>query len=308
MRVLVIGAGAVGGYYGGRLAEKGEDVTFLVRKRRKEQLDRHGLVIKSVNGDARLKVQTLLAGQDAPSFDLILLSVKAYHLEQTLRDLAPYVGEKTTILPLLNGIKHIKLLQERFGSDKILGGLCFIESTLNAQGEVEQYSQAHDLVFGELDGKVSDRVKAIAALFEHAKCHARPSEQISVEMWKKYIFISAMSGMTCLMNSSIGPIFESPCGKETYRGLLDEIISIARHYEPSISPDLSSLILASLESLSPNMKSSMLRDMEKGEPVETDHFHGALLQLAPKDAKLPLLKAVYSALSIYQERQRADRG
>jgi 2-dehydropantoate 2-reductase len=93
MRVLVIGAGAVGGYYGGRLAEKGEDVTFLVRKRRKEQLDRHGLVIKSVNGDARLKVQTLLAGQDAPSFDLILLSVKAYHLEQTLRDLAPYVGE-----------------------------------------------------------------------------------------------------------------------------------------------------------------------------------------------------------------------
>lgn len=301
MRTLVIGAGAVGGYFGGRLAEAGNDVTFLVRKRRKEQLDRDGLVIKSVHGDARLRVQTLLSGQDAPLFDLVLLSVKAYHLEQALADLAPHVSKQTVILPLLNGIRHLELLQQQFGSDRILGGLCFIESTLNADGEVEQYSLQHDLIFGELNGALSARAQAIDSLFRDANLHARLSTQIRQDMWKKYIFISAMSGITCLMKSSIGPILAAPYGKETYRRLLDEIVQIAHHHEPAITLDLSAEVFQTVESLSPDMKSSMLRDMEKGMPVEADHFHGTLLEMAPHGLDLPLLKAIYSTLSIYQK-------
>ena len=301
MRVLMVGAGAVGGYFGGRLVEKGEDVTFLVRKKRQEQLEQNGLVIKSVNGDAKLKVKTLTAGQPAPAFDLIILSVKAYHLTETVNDLKPYVGENTTILPLLNGIVHIQQLQNEFGAEKILGGLCFIESTLNAQGEIEQYSPQHEIVYGELNGDVTKRILDIQALFDGAGFDARYSQKIRIEMWQKYIFISAMSGMTCLMNSSIGPILSAPYGKEMYHQLLEEIVSVARHQEPEIPTALAGKILHNMESLSPSMKSSMLRDMEKGKPVESDHFHGALLKMAPGDARLPLIKAVYSRLSIYQQ-------
>lgn len=301
MRILMVGAGATGGYFGGRLVEKGEDVTFLVRKKRQEQLERNGLVIKSVNGDAKLNVKTLTAGQQAPSFDLIILTVKAYHLAATLDDLKPYVGKNTAILPLLNGVNHIHQLQKHFGSESVLGGLCFIESTLNSQGEIEQYSPQHEIVFGELNSKVTSRILKIHELFKHAGFDARYSTKIRMEMWQKYIFISAMSGMTCLMNSSIGPILSSSYGKETYQQLLEEIVSIAHHQEPDISPRLASTILHNMESLSPDMKSSMLRDLEKGKPVETDHFHGALLKMAPENARLPLLKAVYSKLSIYQD-------
>ena len=301
MRVLIVGAGAVGGYFGGRLVEKGEDVTFLVRKKRQEQLEQHGLVIKSVNGDAKLNVKTLTAGQEAPAFDLIILTVKAYHLPETFNDLKPYIGEKTTILPLLNGMVHIQQLQNHFGAEKVLGGLCFIESTLNAQGEIEQYSPQHEIVFGELSGEVTSRILEIHELFKHAGFDARYSTKIRLEMWQKYIFISAMSGMTCLMNSSIGPILSAPYGKEMYQQLLEEIVSIAHHQEPELSTRLASKMLQNMEALSPNMKSSMLRDMEKGKPVETDHFHGALLKMAPEDSCLPLLKAVYTRLSIYQK-------
>ncbi|MBA4494027.1 ketopantoate reductase family protein [Paenactinomyces guangxiensis] len=300
MRVLIVGAGAVGGYFGGRLVEKGADVTFLVRERRKQELDRHGLVIKSVHGDAALKVKTLLSGQPADPFDLILLSVKAYHLGQTLASLQPYVGKNTAILPLLNGISHLQEIKKHFGEEVLLGGLCFIESTLNAQGQVEQYSAIHEIVFGELHGETTERVRQIGQLFAGANMQARHSRQIKVEMWKKYIFINAMSGLTSLMRSSIGPILASPFGRETYLRFLHEIVAIARTQEPSLPADLAERILSNMEKLEPAMKSSMLRDMEKGLPIETDHLHGALIQLAAKKMDLPLLKTVYSTLKIYQ--------
>lgn len=305
MRVLVVGAGAVGGYFGGRLAEKGEDVTFLVRERRKHQLERDGLVIKSVHGDATLHVKTLLPGQPDDPYDLILLSVKAYHLDQALDSLNPYVGEHSAILPLLNGISHIEALGERFGDEKVLGGLCFIESTLNGQGHIEQYNPVHEIVFGELNGETTHRIRRIEELFAGANMNARSSGKIKLEMWKKYIFISAMSGMTSIMRSSIGPILSSPYGRETYLRLLREIVGIARTQEPLIKEDLADRILSNMENLPPTMKSSLLRDMEKGLPIETDHLHGTLIRLAPQGTDLPILKMIYSTLKIYQDQRSA---
>ncbi|SEM80747.1 ketopantoate reductase family protein [Lihuaxuella thermophila] len=305
MRVLVVGAGAVGGYFGGRLAEKGADVTFLVRERRKQQLDREGLIIKSVHGDTALRVKTLLPGQPDDPYDLILLSVKAYHLDQALDSLHHYVGEHTTILPLLNGISHIDTIGKRFGAEKVLGGLCFIESTLNGQGQIEQYNQVHEIVFGEWNGESTPRVRRMEELFAGANMSARSSGQIKVEMWKKYIFISAMSGMTSIMRSSIGPILSSPYGKETYLRLLREIVGIARTQEPNLKEDLAERILSNMEKLEPTMKSSLLRDMEKGLPIETDHLHGTLIRLAPQELDLPILKMIYSTLKIYQDQHDA---
>ncbi|MCK7605433.1 hypothetical protein L3V64_003480 [Geobacillus stearothermophilus] len=138
MRVLVVGAGAVGGYFGGRLLEKGVDVTFLVRERRKRELEERGLVIRSVHGDAVLAPKLIAAGERTEPFDLVVFSNKAYHLAGAIADAKPYVGETTMILPLLNGMAHMDVVRESFGDDKVLGGLCFIETTLNEKGEIVQ--------------------------------------------------------------------------------------------------------------------------------------------------------------------------
>ncbi|MBA4602929.1 ketopantoate reductase family protein [Thermoactinomyces mirandus] len=304
MRVLVVGAGAMGGYFGGRLVEKGEDVTFLVRPGRQQQLKKTGLVIKSVHGNFRSPVKTLISGEPCEPFDLVLLAVKAYHLNGAIPSFEPYVHEHTMILPLLNGIRHMETLWQHFPEKNVLGGLGFIETTLNRQGEIEQYSAVHDVVFGEWDGTETPRIKQVEKLFQGARMGSRSSLKIQLEMWKKYLFISAMSGMTCLMRSSIGPILSSPYGKETYKSFLDELFSVAVQKEPRLSPDLPEKILTNTARLEPTMKSSMLRDLEKGLPIETDHFHGTLIEWAQKEQKLPILKAIYSTLSIYQEQQK----
>ncbi len=300
MRILVVGAGAIGGYYGGRIVESGADVTFLVRQKRQKQLE-NGLVIHSTKGGAHFPVQTIVAGDKADSFDLIIITTKAYHLADLLPELKPYVSKETTILPLLNGIAHYKVLQETFGQDTVLGGLCFIESTLNTQGEVEHYSPYHRLVFGEFDGRYSDRIQLIEQQFSGANFQAELSSEINKEIWKKYILISTMAGMTCLMRSSMGPILETNYGKETYGALLREICTIALNQEPTLDPKVWDQTMDRALSMPPTMKSSMLRDMEKGLPIETEHFHGTLLHLAPSDLATPLLKAVYSTLSIYHQ-------
>ncbi|MCH5585147.1 ketopantoate reductase family protein [Shimazuella sp. AN120528] len=306
MRVLVVGAGAVGGYFGGRLVEKGADVTFLVRDRRKQQLET-GLVIHSVNGDASFPVSTITQGESTQPFDLIILTTKAYHLDEVLPSLSSYVAEHTTILPLLNGIAHFEKLRNFFGSERVIGGLCFIESTLNTKGEVEHYSPQHRIVFGEFDGKKTDRIRAIEDLFAGANLTAESSDNINNEIWKKYIFISAMAGMTCLTRSSIGPILKSPNGIETYERLLSEICAIGKSQEETLDADVWDQTMGRVRSLPDEMKSSMLRDMEKGLPIETDHFHGTLLRLAPADLDVPLLKTIYSTLSIYQATQAANK-
>lgn len=306
MRVLIVGAGAVGGYFGGRLVEKGADITFLVRERRKHQLASTGLVLHSVKGDFQSSISTIVAGEVTEPFDLIFLTTKAYHLEEALPSLTPYLGKHTTILPLLNGIAHFDTLKNHFGAERVIGGLCFIESTLNAKGEIEHYSPNHRIVFGEFDGTKSDRIKAIEDLFAGANVNAISSIQIDNEIWKKYIFISAMAGMTCLMRSSIGPILKSPNGMEIYDRLVKEISTIGKSQEKTLDTDVWKKTMERVRTLSYEMKSSMLRDMEKGLPIETDHFHGTLLRLAPADLDVPLLKTIYSTLSIYQSTKAAD--
>lgn len=301
MRVLVVGAGAVGGYFGGRLVEKGENVTFLVRPKRQEQLRLDGLVIKSVHGDAQLDVQTITYGQCADPFDLILLSVKAYHLPEVLSSLDSYVSSNTTILPLLNGFAHFPVLQNRYGKERVLGGLCFIESTINAEGHIEQYSQIHDLVYGEWNEQASSRMVTLQRLFANANLRATHSTQISLDVWKKYIFIATMSGMTSLVRGSLGTIWDTPTGEQTYRRLAQEIIQIAQGQEHRLQfkEVYQQVIKRSLQQPI-SMKSSMSRDIEKGNPIETDHFHGYLLQIKPNEIQAPTLEAIYTALSAYQ--------
>jgi 2-dehydropantoate 2-reductase len=303
MKFLIVGAGAIGGYFGGRLLEKGEDVTFLVREKRKQQLDKQGLIVKSIHGDMNLKPKTLLSGEEVGNdpFDVILLSTKAYHLSEVIDNIRPYVSENTMILPLLNGISHLYELTFAFGKKRTLGGLCFIETTLDEEGRVIQTSPIHDLVFGELSGVKTERILKLAEVFSGTKAIFRLSDNIEEDLWHKYLFIATFSGVTSLFRSPIGPIREQEYGVETIRKLLHEVADIMRGLDAPLEHNVVEAQLTRIENLNFEMKSSLQRDMEKQLPTEVDHFFGYLLQHAMKQGvNVPLLQAIYTNLKVYE--------
>lgn len=302
MRILVLGAGGVGGFFGGRLVEKGEDVTFLVRSKRKKQLEERGLVIRSVNGDFSFQPKLITKEDQTAPFDVILFSTKSYHLNEAIQDLKPFVGESTVIIPLLNGIAHVSLLQKEFGEEKVIGGLCFIETTLNDQGEIVQTSAANRLMFGEMKSQDSERIKHISKAFAGTKSSFILSENITQDMWHKYLFITVMSGVTTLMRAPIGPIRESEGGRDFIQNLFEECMEIMRCVGAPIKDNIVQEHMKIIDKISYNMKSSMQRDMEKGSSIEAKHLQGYLLDVAKQfSIEAPLLGAVYQNLKVYEE-------
>jgi 2-dehydropantoate 2-reductase len=228
MRVLVVGAGAIGGYFGGRMLQAGRDITFLVRPRRASELASAGLVIKSPNGDVTLKNPSAVqADTIKEKFDVVLLSCKAYDLDDAIKSFAPAVGERTSIIPLLNGMKHLDALDRKFGHERVLGGLCAIAVTLNESREVVQLQPLQSLTFGERDGKISDRVRGIADIFKSGNFGATPSEHVIQDMWEKWVFLAAIAASTCLMRAPVGMILAAPGGKDFLLGILDECKAVA---------------------------------------------------------------------------------
>src|SRR6516164_1062808 len=214
MRVLVVGAGAIGGYFGGRMLQAGRDITFLVRPRRAGELASAGLVIKSPNGDVTLNNPPIVqADTIKDKFDVVLLSCKAYDLADAIGSFAPAVGPKTSIIPMLNGMLHLDTLDNKFGRERVLGGLCAIAVTLNDKREVVQLQPMQSLGFGERDGKKSDRVRAIAEAFSVVS-GAVASETVMQDMWEKWVFLASIAASTSLMRGLVGAIVASPGGRD----------------------------------------------------------------------------------------------
>jgi len=307
VRILVVGAGATGGYFGGRLAQRGCDVTFLVREKRAAQLARNGLSISSPAGDFVLREpKTIDANALVDPYDLVLLSCKAYDLAGAVAAFAPAVGGRTAILPLLNGMRHLDVLDARFGSGRVLGGLCLIAATLDADGRIVHLNDTHALTFGERAGGTSPRIADIAAQMEDAKFVARASEDIVQDMWEKWMFLAALAASTCLMRAALGDILGAPGGERLIRGIFTECQQIAAHngHPPR------SAFLAHAEStlLAPGstLTASMLRDIERGGSIEADQIVGDLLARRAPHAATPgemtLLEAAYAALKAYETR------
>jgi 2-dehydropantoate 2-reductase len=300
MRILVVGAGAVGGYFGGRLLEAGRDVTFLVRPRRAAELAKHGLKIRSPVGDFHHPSPPTVLQEDlTQTFDLILLSCKAYDLEGAITSFAKAVGPATAILPLLNGMRHIDRLTERFGPERVLGGQCAISATLGPEGDVVHFNDWHALSFGELDGSRSQRIEAIASTLLNAGFDARLSDEIRQEMWEKWVFIATAAGITCLMRSAVGDYVAAGATDLALR-LLDECASIAAAQgfplrEPALERGRTALTAAG----SP-IKASMLRDIEGGKPVEGDQILGDLLRRAKKPDEFSLLRIATLHVKAYE--------
>jgi 2-dehydropantoate 2-reductase len=301
MRVLVVGAGAIGGYFGGRMLEAGRDVTFLVRPRRASELASTGLVIKSPNGNATLKdPPTVQADALNGKFDVVLLSCKAFDLEDAIKSFAPAVGPNTCIIPLLNGMLHLNVLDNKFGAERVLGGLCAIAATLNEAREVVQLAPMQSLSFGERDGKMSERVRAIAEVFS-AITGATPSEHILQDMWEKWVFLASLAASTCLMRTSVGNILAAPGGKDFMLGMLDECSAVASAEGFAPGGPFFQRTRGLLTTEGSPMTASMFRDVKAGLPVEADHVVGDLVARADA-AKIPVpkLRTAYTHLKAYE--------
>ncbi len=304
MRILVVGAGAIGGYFGGRLLEAGRDVTFLVRQRRAGQLAKTGLAIKSPHGDVTLpNPPTIAAEALRQPFDLVLLNVKAYDLKAAMDSFAPAVGPGTAILPLLNGMAHVDFLKERFGAGAVLGGLCVISVTLDAEGRILHLNDSHLVSFGELDGSPSARAEAIAAAFTGARFEARPSRSIVQEMWEKWVLIATTAGITCLMRAPVGDIVAAGAA-DLAAGMLDECAAIAALQGFAPGQPAMQRTRALLTAPGSTFSASMLRDIERGAPIESDHIVGDLLRRGGTQSRnYPLLRIALAHLDAYDARR-----
>jgi 2-dehydropantoate 2-reductase len=308
MRILVVGAGSIGGYFGGRLKAAGRDVTFLVRARRAVQLAKTGLIIRSPRGDVDIASPPTIAAENLREpYDLILLSCKAYDLVSAIDSFAPAVGTNTAILPLLNGMSHMDALGARFGAGAVFGGQCLISTTLDADGRVLHLADPHLLSFGEQDGTKSPRAQAILAALSGAGFDANLSTAIMHEMWEKWAFIATGAGITCLMRAAFGDIVAAGAVNQTTE-MYDECCAIAaaNGFPPSQATIERSFGMFTAPGST--ISASMLRDIERGAPIEADHVIGDLLRRGEKaPGNRALLRIAYAHLKAYEARRTREK-
>ena len=267
MRLLVVGAGSTGGYFGGRLAQAGRDVTFLVRKGRADQLKATGLQIISPHGDVALTPKLVTTETIASPYDAIILAVKAYSLDAALKDITPAMGPNSMILPLLNGMRHVDSIVAAFGQDALVGGLCSIAAALDDEGRIVQLSQFHDLVYGEMNGGRSERIEQLDAVMQNAGFDARLSSNIEQDMWDKWMFLATLAGVTCLMRGTIGDIAGAPGGVDFVGRFFDEVVSVATAHDHAPGASFLEQTRELLTAQGSTLTSSMHRDLMKNSPI-----------------------------------------
>ncbi|MBI5912510.1 MAG: 2-dehydropantoate 2-reductase [Betaproteobacteria bacterium] len=308
MKVLVLGAGAVGGYFGGRLAQAGADVTFLVRPQRARKLAQAGLVIKSPLGDAQLSVRTVLEETVRPDYDLAILSCKAYDLDASIVSIDAAMGPNTLILPLLNGMAHLARMEQAFGSARVLGGTCHIASTLDADGSIRHLSQFQRINCGPRAGNhahAKDLLQELAQAYARVSIECGVSADIEQDMWEKFVLLASLAAMTCLMRASVGEILSTGDGEALMREALSACATAAGAAGHAPRAESMRQTESMLFVRGSAFTASMLRDIETGGRVEADHIVGDMLRHArAAGADARMLATAYCHLQAYEARRR----
>ena len=308
MKLLVLGAGGIGGYFGGRLAEGGADVTFLVRHKRREQLRREGLRLESPLGDLQLLPKTVLAEELEPAYDLILFTCKAYDLDSAIDAIAPAVCGTCAIVPMLNGLSHLDRLDDRFGAARVMGGTCHINVMLGRDGVIRHGDPLQRLIFGERAHSTSPRAQALADELAKTKIDWTLSANVEQDMWEKIVFLAALASTTCLFRGNVGEIAAAPGGREAMEQALAANIEIATREGHPPRPGLIASARARLTDPAGAWSASMLRDLEGGGPIEGDHIVGWMLEKARKHrVDDTILSLAYTHLKAYEARRAAGR-
>jgi 2-dehydropantoate 2-reductase len=313
MRILCLGAGAVGGYFCGRLIEAdAAEVTFLVRPERQARLRAEGLRIESAaygnfsSKDVRTILQQDLASQTA--FDVVILTCKAYDLDDAMASIAPAVDRGAAVLPLLNGLSHLEALNTRFGADRVLGGLAKIAATVTSDGTIRHLNDWRFLVFGEQGGALSPRVMALKQAFDRTSVVATAVPDVMSRMWEKLVHLATVASMTCLMRASVGEIARTPDGTTQMMAVLDCVAEIAARAGFPVTDAFKAEYRRLFHDRESNYTASMLRDLESGKQIEGDHIVGfARAKASEYQLEAPLLEAAYTHLKSYEARRAAGR-
>jgi 2-dehydropantoate 2-reductase len=308
MRVLILGAGATGGYFGGRLAEGGVDVTYLVRLARAAALQQTGIVVFSPMGDIRRPAQVVTSETVQADYDVILLACKAYDLDSAIAALSPAMAPATQILPVLNGLKHLDLLDQAFGAERVLGGLCQIAATLAGDGAIRHLNRMHLLAFGERSAAQAPACERLLAACARVRCDIRHSRAILQEMWEKWVLLATLAASTCLMRASIGDIVAADEGERMILGMFRECEAIARASGVALREAELERFRGLLTERGSGFTASMLRDMEGNRRIEADHIIGDLLARARAvNVEATLLQVAYCHLQAYQAKMARGR-
>lgn len=298
LKFTIIGAGAVGGYFGSKLQLGGEDVTFLVTERRYSELQKNGLKVKNTEGMSELKVRAVRTVEEIENCEVTIVTVKNYSLNQVLKNIVYLVDCGAKVLTLMNGVEQFEKIRSEVGDKKIVGGVCHLESTLD-NGMIIQTGITPQVILGSPSKDGMAYASEVASAFQRAKIKALLSEEIISEVWKKLIFITALSTVTCLTRSPVGPIIENRESRTALGEIVDEIISVGRILGPNLGEGVAGEIMDQIESLPYNMAASMERDLERGRPLEVENLQGYLVRKAEMyDIRVPALTVCYGLLKL----------
>lgn len=307
MRILILGAGATGGYFGGFLAKAGADVTFLVRPPRRDRLMSDGLVIEAADGTLTTPVHAVTAENLAGPYDVVIVSAKAFDLAGAIEAIRPAVGKQTMVLPVLNGMRHLDDLDTAFGRAHVLGGTCHLSVVLEADGRIRLLSGYASLTQGpRTPGQkaASDRIdqELLRGGFD-----VRHPDDVVGAMWEKWVLLATLAGSTCLMRASIGEIVRTDNGEKTITGMLDECCAVAEASGHSPRDATMQMVRPTLTDPTSDISASMLRDIQRGNRIEADHTIGELIRRGRElGVQTPLLNIAYTHMQAYQNRLTAS--
>lgn len=298
MKILILGAGAIGGYFGARLIRAGADVTFLLRDRRKLLIDNAGLQIESPHGAFSVQPHTVTAATVEPRYDLIVLAPKAYDLEDALASLAA-ADSRGMLLPFLNGFDHMRVLDARYGRARVLGGVAHIAATITSTGAVKQLTELHRLTVGPRDAAHETLAREFAELGKTAGYSSVYSEDIEQVLWDKWVFLATLAGMTTVCQGTVGEILATPDGEPLTRQMFTECCAVARADGHPISMDEAAKALAMLTQQGSPLTASMLRDLEGGRRTEHEHILGDMARRGEQAGlAMDLLRLGYTHMAV----------
>ncbi len=307
MRLLMLGAGGVGGYFGARLHEGDADVTFLVRPKRAALLRERGLRIYGVRGELHVNEPKLLVSGEHSNqtFDAVIVSCKAYDLDNSIDAIRPFVGPQTMVLPLLNGMKHLDSLDAAFGAQRVLGGLAQVSTTVDANGDIKQFTEVQNIFFGVRNEIQEAAAEALERALQQGNFESRLSRNILMEMWEKFVMLTSLAAMTCLMRANVGEIAATQDGAKLMSRMLDDCTAVAKAAGHPPREKFLQSIRALLTQIGSPLEASMRRDLEAGGRTEGDHIVGDMLRRANDyGIESLLLSAAYVHLQAHEMRKK----
>jgi 2-dehydropantoate 2-reductase len=303
MKILIVGAGGIGGYYGSKLMLAGADVTYLLREKRQAHIQKHGLVVETPQGSYTVHPKTITAQELRPGYDLIILAPKAFDLEDALGSISG-ASSQGFILPFLNGLAHIEQLDQRFGRERVIGGIAHIAATITGTGAVKQLTDLNVLTVGARTPNQEALAKEFYSLCQKTDFNAVYSDNIEQALWDKWTFLSTLAGMTTLCNGSIGEIVATPYGDALTKAMYAQCCAIAQAHGYAIAVAVQTKSIEMLTAVGSPMTASMLRDLNAGNKTEHAHILLEMIHKAQsKQLDCDLIKMAYTHIEVIQRRQ-----